>query len=234
MLAAAGIAGLAIAVAVCLVVIFQRAGISAARTALAIGIVMVIQIVLAARGVLAQWDRLPPPIAPVILVAIALAVWAAASRAGGRVATTVSFAWLVGYQSFRLPLELVMHHAANTGLMPVQMSFSGRNFDILTGALAIPVAWLAARGRASRGLIVLWNLIGSLLLANIVSIAVASLPTFAAFGPDRLNTWIADPPYIWLPGVLVPAALFGHIVTWRKLRQPRPRSDVRGPTRTTS
>jgi len=40
-----------------------------------------------------------------------------------------------------------------------------------------------------------------------------------AFGPDRLNTWIADPPYIWLPGVLVPAALFGHLLTWRKLGQ---------------
>jgi hypothetical protein len=70
--------------------------------------------------------------------------------------------------------------------------------------------------------IVAWNLLGTLLLVNIVSIAVASLPTFAAFGPDRLNTWVADPPYVWLPGVLVPAALFGHILTWRKLaRVPR-------------
>jgi hypothetical protein len=110
-----------------------------------------------------------------------------------------------------------MHRAASDGLMPVQMSFSGRNFDILTGLFAIPVAILAARERAPRGLIVVWNLVGSLLLANIVSIAVASLPMFAAFGPDRLNTWVADPPYVWLPGVLVPAALFGHILTWRKL-----------------
>jgi len=32
-----------------------------------------------------------------------------------------------------------------------------------------------------------------------------------------LNTWIADPPFIWLPGVLVPAALLGHLLLWRKM-----------------
>ncbi len=214
---AASIASLAILVAVCLVVILRRAGVSPVRSLAVIGAVMAIQIVLAARGVLAQWNRVPPPILPVILVGVGLAAWAASSRIGARVAGSVSFAALVGYQSFRLPLEMAMHCAATTGLMPAQMSFSGWNFDILTGALAIPVALLAARGRAPRGLIIAWNLMGSLLLANIVSIAVASLPLFAAFGPDRLNTWIADPPYIWLPGVLVPAALFGHIVAWRKI-----------------
>jgi len=213
----AGIAALAVLVALCLVVMLQRAGVSGVRSGALIGAVMGSQIALAASGDLAQWDRVPPPLLPVIGTSVALAVVAAMSRAGRRVAESVPFAALVGYQSFRLPLELVMHRAATTGLMPVQMSFSGWNFDILTGALAIPVAWLAARGRASRGLITAWNVMGTLLLANIVTIAVVSLPVFAVFGPDRVNTWIADPPYIWLPGVLVPAAIFGHIVTWRKL-----------------
>ena len=64
---------------------------------------------------------------------------------------------------------------------------------------------------------VVWNVRGTLLLVNIVSIAIASTPIFAAFGPDRLNTWVADPPYVFLPSVLVPAAVFGHALTWRKL-----------------
>ncbi|HKV98947.1 MAG TPA: hypothetical protein VJN96_03935 [Vicinamibacterales bacterium] len=183
---------------------------------------MTVQFVLAARGVLAEWHRVPPPFPLLIAASVMLAVVVASSAIGARAADRLSFAALIGYQSFRLPLELVMHRAASDGLMPVQMSFSGWNFDILTGLTAIPVAILASRGRATRGLIVAWNLLGSLLLVNIVSIAVASLPTFAAFGPDRLNTWVADPPYVWLPGVLVPAALFGHLLTWRKLaRAPR-------------
>ena len=35
---------------------------------------------------------------------------------------------------------------------------------------------------------------------------------------SHLNTWVADAPYVWLPGVLVQAALWGHLVIWRKLR----------------
>jgi hypothetical protein len=76
---------------------------------------------------------------------------------------------------------------------------------------------VASRSPRSRGLVIAWNVIGTLLLVNIVSIAVASTPMFAAFGPDRLNTWVADAPYVFLPTVLVPAAVFGHALTWRKL-----------------
>ncbi len=217
MLVPVGISILAMAVACCLTILLQRAGVRAGRTAIVIGGVMAIQLALAASGVLAQWQRVPPPLLPVIGLSVLLAVTVASSRLGAAAADRTPFAALIGYQSFRLPLELVMHRAAADGLMPVQMSFSGWNFDIVTGALAIPVAWLALRGGGSRAMIAGWNLVGTLLLANIVSIAVASLPTFAAFGPDRLNTWVAEPPYIWLPGVLVPAALFGHILTWRKL-----------------
>ncbi len=215
-----GIATLAVLVAGWIVWLFHRAGSSAARAATLAVLVMAGEYVLAARGILANWQQVPPLILPVVAGAAVLAIVAAFSPAGGRAATRLSFAQLIGYQAFRLPLELVMHQAAVSGLMPEQMSFTGRNFDILTGVLAIPVAIAAARGSAPRWLIVLWNTVGTLLLANIVAIAVASMPMVAAFGPDRLNTWIADPPYIWLPGVLVPSALLGHLLLWRKLARP--------------
>lgn len=65
-----------------------------------------------------------------------------------------SFAWIIGIQSFRFPLELLMHRAATTGLMPPQMSYSGRNVDILSGLLAIVVAVAASRSPRSRGLVI--------------------------------------------------------------------------------
>jgi hypothetical protein len=206
-----GIATIAIVVAACIVVLLAKAGASPLRAGIVVTAVMAVELSLAASGVLADWNHVPPPMMLVVGGAILIAVVTA------RVVDRLSFALIIGYQSFRLPLELVMHRAASIGLMPEQMSFSGWNFDIVTGTLAIPVAWLAARGRVSDGLIRAWNIIGTLLLVNIVGIAVASLPMFAAFGPDRLNTWVAHAPYIWLPGVLVPAALFGHLVTWRKI-----------------
>jgi hypothetical protein len=101
--------------------------------------------------------------------------------------------------------------------MPLQMSFSGRNFDIASGATAIIVALLAAVGGAPRWLLYAWNAAGSLLLVNIITIAVVSTPVFHAFGDEQLNTWVTAVPFIWLPGVLVPAALVGHILVWRKL-----------------
>ena len=97
------------------------------------------------------------------------------------------------------------------------MSFSGYNFDILTGLTAIPVAWMVHRNSAPHWLLIAWNVMGCALLATIVAIAVAATPRFAAFGPQQLNTWIADAPFVWLPGVLVQAALLGHLLTWRKL-----------------
>jgi hypothetical protein len=95
---------------------------------------------------------------------------------------------IIGIQVFRFPLELVMHQAAASGLMPVEMSYLGRNFDIATGILAIPVALLAMGSRPPRGLIAAWNVVGKLTLLNIMAIAIAATPVFAAFGQDHLNT----------------------------------------------
>jgi hypothetical protein len=73
----------------------------------------------------------------------------------------VPLAVLVGVQGFRLPLELLMHRAYAEGLMPVQMSYSGRNFDIVTGT----TAWCSprrsgSRRSAARGLVLAWNVMG--------------------------------------------------------------------------
>ena len=157
-----------------------------------------------------------PLLMPLLLLTFACTVSVALSRVG-RNLISLPFAWLIGFQCFRLPLELVMHQAAAAGIMPEQMTFTGYNFDILTGVTAIPVAWMAARGSAPRWLLIVWNPLGSVLLAVIIWIALASMPNVALFGRESLNTWVADPPYIWLPGVLVQAALLGHLVVWRKL-----------------
>ena len=217
MLIPAGIATLAIAVALCVIVFVSRTSRpQALPVAIVIAATMAAQILLASAGILRQWERRPPPFVVMMAVCFLLTIVLAFSSTGRRMADRLPLAALIGFQAFRFPLELVMHRAAMDGVMPVQMSFSGYNFDILSGLLAIPVAWLASRRRAPGALIVVWNLMGSTLLLAIVVIAAVSTPTFAAFGPDRLNTWIADPPYVWLPGVLVPAALLGHLLLWRR------------------
>jgi hypothetical protein len=169
-------------------------------------------------GALLDFGRRPPPMLLMMLATVAAAVAIGASPLGARLARLPLVA-LVGFQAFRLPLELVMHGAARAGVMPVQMSFSGWNFDVVTGASAAVVGALLLAGRAPRALVVAWNVVGIVLLAAIGAIAVASTPLLHAFGtaPAVVNTWVGTAPFVWLPTVFVACALAGHIVLTRRL-----------------
>ena len=173
---------------------------------------------IAASGALLRWAP-PPPLMGIVLVALVGAIALARGSAGARLAA-LPLPVLVGFQAFRLPLELAMHAAAAEGTMPPQMSFGpgGLNYDIVTGASAVLVALLAWRGRAPRALLWAFSALGLTLLAVIAVIAIASTPTFSAFGPTRLNTFVAYPPFVWLGAIDVPAALLGHLVLLRRLR----------------
>jgi hypothetical protein len=171
----------------------------------------------AASGVLRQWDRTPPPFAVLVLGILVLGTWMAFGRFGARIAGHIPLWVLVAVQAFRLPLELAMHGMYTRGIMPVHMSYSGLNFDILTGATAIPVAALVAAGTGGRVLVTIWNLMGLALLVNVVTVAILATPRFRYFGDEHLNVWVLDPPFVWLPAVMVLAALAGHLVIFRAL-----------------
>ncbi len=196
-----------------------RSRVAAIRIAVLIVAWTGVTAVIAATGALRRWDLVPPPLVPVVVGSVALAVALGRSRAGGEVARAAPLVWLVGLQALRLPLELVMAHAARTGLMPVEMSLHGYNLDVVTGAAALVVALLAARGQAPRWLLWTWNVVGIATLLIVVAIAIATTPTFAAFGtaPAHLNTWITAAPYVWLPTVIVPCAVVGHVLLTRRL-----------------
>jgi hypothetical protein len=172
---------------------------------------------LASSGWLARFDLRPPPFLLLPAIGFPLAAALTWSRFGTRVVSGLPIAALVGLQSFRFPLELLMHRAHAEGVMPVQMSYSGRNFDILAGLTAIPVAWALHRGIGGRRLALAWNILGAVLLVNIIAVAAAATPFIAAFGPDSLNTFVAYPPFVWLPAVLVLTAVAGHMMITRAL-----------------
>ncbi len=175
--------------------------------------------VAAASGALARLDLRPPPYALLMASLFVLALTLGLSPLGRRLALGLPIAALVGFQAFRLPLELVMHEAARLEVMPPALSYGGYNFDILTGTTAIPVAALAVANRLPRWVLVAWNLLGFVCLAAIAAIAVATSPAIRAFGdaPRNVNTWVLHPPFVWLPMVLVAVALIGHIVLARRL-----------------
>jgi MFS family permease len=168
------------------------------------------------------FDGLPPSILPVLLGMFTIALSLGFSRVGQRLAVGLPLVALVGFHAFRLPLELLMHRAYGEGIMPVQMSYSGMNFDILTGIGALVVAALLAAGRMPLRGVRVWNWLGTALLVNIITIAMLSTPLpIRVFSNEPANVWIAEAPFIWLPTVMVLMALLGHIVLFRRLRQER-------------
>jgi hypothetical protein len=173
--------------------------------------------VAAARGLL-HFEP-PPTMLGLIALAFVLSFTLAFSPVGMRIARTLPLAALVGYQSFRIPVELLLHRAYTEGLMPVQMSFAGRNFDIVTGVTALLLGIWLATGRNPPRLVFAWNTMGVTLLANILIVALLSAPTpFRRFMNEPANTWVTHAPWVWLPAAMVPLAILGHILVYRRLR----------------
>jgi hypothetical protein len=174
--------------------------------------------ILAVRGKLSDWSQFPPPVMKLIMTAVILTFCYAFSRLGGRLVNGLNWASLIGFQAFRVPVEISLYLLYRYGIIPIQMTFEGRNWDILTGVSAIVAAWLASRNRLPQWGLWLWNLVGLGLLLNIVIVAVLSMPIpYRVFLNDLANTFITQAPYVWLPVFLVQAALFGHLLVFRKL-----------------
>lgn len=174
-----------------------------------------------ASGVL-ESTGMPPAVMFFFGGSMAVMIAVGLSPVGRRLARGTPIAALVAFQAFRLPLELVLHRWAEQGVLPVQMTYSGHNFDIVTGIAAIATAaWLWRKGPSPR-VIAAFNVLGLVLLVAVASIAIRSTP-----GP--LRTYADDPavllafhfPFGWIVPICVGGALLGHIVVFRWLAMHR-------------
>lgn len=147
-----------------------------------------------------------------------VSVAAGVSSIGGRMAAALPLAALVAFQAFRLPLELVLHAWVSQGTIPDTMTWSGQNWDIVSGIVAIAAAPFASRRPA-----VAWlaNTIGATLLLNVMRVAILSSPVPFGWGVTPPLVLALHLPYALVGPVCVGGALFGHIVLTRALlRRP--------------
>jgi len=176
---------------------------------------MLLQAVLVWAGVYENVDTVPPrlvlfAVLPAVVSVISLLIF---FRSGYIRHLGLDSLTLV--QTIRIPVEIVLYFLYIAGQVPQMMTFEGRNFDIIAGIAAPVVYWLAVKdGLHRRGLLIAYNLIGLVLLANIVSIAALSLQSpIQQLNFDRPNRAVLDFPFIWLPAVVVPIALFAHLAS---------------------
>ncbi len=170
----------------------------------------------AATGFFADFSAFPPRIMIVLVIPlITLLLVAFRSKTTGELLRVIPPRNIVRLQVFRVAVEVLLWACFVQFLLPVQMTFEGRNFDILSGILGVLVAYLTPKNRT-----VLWvyNIVGLGLLINIVATAILSLPTpFRVFMNEPANTLVAYAPFILLPGMLVPLAYGLHFLSFRQL-----------------
>ena len=150
-----------------------------------------------------------------------LAAVLAFSPIGTRLVAGLPVLAFIAPQALRLPLELILHHWYDLGTLPVQMTYEGRNFDIITGIAALLLTLYALRRPLSRVMVLGFNLLGLGLLLAVATIAFMSTPVPLRLFPDPPVMLPYHWPFVWILPFAVSSALFGHLLTFRALASER-------------
>jgi hypothetical protein len=197
---------------------FSKSWRAALLTALGIAAWLAISWGIASNGSLAFRGSGPPPLARMVLALTVFTALLAFSPVGARISASLPLGAIVGFQVFRIPVEIVLAALHHEGLVPGRMTYEGMNYDIVSGLSAVVIALLAMRGALPRWGLWVWNVGAMVLLVTIVVIANLSTPgPFQIFTDGPKTTILFTAPYVWLPGFLVPSALFGHLLVFRRL-----------------
>jgi hypothetical protein len=224
-------AGFAVLTLVCVVFLFvgltkalgrstyskdKQRKILAATAAIVSGWIILVTI-LSVSGVTARFSSFPPPLAFLLLPPVFIAIYLIFTGKLDNVLERVPATWFLYFQSFRIIVEILLWRLFIINFLPVQMSFEGRNYDVLTGIFGILVAYFYSKGKLSNVFLTIYNVFGLITLLNIVVIAILSMPTpLRVFMNEPANTVVGNFPVIFLPTLLVPFAYWFHFLSLRK------------------
>ncbi|MES2765539.1 MAG: hypothetical protein V4642_06720 [Bacteroidota bacterium] len=187
-------------------------------TAFVLGGWITLVLILAANGTFSDFTSRPPKMMLFLPIPLIALIIISRTRALKEILQHIPPKWTIAIQAFRLPVEIFLWALFIENLIPVQMSFEGRNFDVLIGISAPIIAYLYSRKNLSRTFAIAWNFFGLSLLLNIVVISMLSTPIpLRIFMNEPANTIVTQFPFVLLPMVLVPLAYFMHVFSLRQL-----------------
>jgi|APTNR8051073442_1049403.scaffolds.fasta_scaffold00066_107 hypothetical protein len=174
--------------------------------------------VLSLLGVFGNFEIFPLNVGPFLMIPLLTIIIFTFSKTTREVLMHLHPSRIIRLQVFRVFVEILLWLLFIQNLLPVQMSFEGRNFDILAGLTAPIIAYLTLQNKLSKTALIVWNIACLGLLINIVSIAILSMPTpFRYFMNDPANTIVTRFPFVFLPTLLVPLAYMLHFLSLRQL-----------------
>ena len=166
-------------------------------------------------GFFVNFTSLPPRIL-IAIIPPALAIgYIVSSERVNNILRVLPKSWMIYAQSFRILMEIFLFLMFTSGALPVQMTFEGRNFDIIIGLTAPIIAYYSYRKKVWPKIVpLLWNLAGILLVSNIFIIGLLSTPgPMRKFFNEPANAMIAYFPFIWIAALIVPFAYLLHILS---------------------
>lgn len=163
-------------------------------------------------GILASFSF--PPRMPLLVVFPALAsIFYFTSRdATKKIIQSSSVYFPVNVQSFRVFVEILIYGAYMDGVLPEIVTFDGRNYDILVGWSAPVIGFLYEKNALSKKGVLAWNILS----LGVLGFTIFTFVSFFYFSGSSIEPGFmrfVRLPYLLLPGILAPCAIFYHIVS---------------------
>lgn len=175
--------------------------------------------ILSLSGFISDFTSFPPKMGIVLMVPLLSLIFIFKSPNLDAILTNIPPQWLLYIQFFRVPVEIFLWFLFLDGALPERMTFEGYNFDILAGITGPIVAYYCFSSTSTQKTVLrIWNISCLLLLFNIVSIALVTLPTPFQYFTTEDNTIVTSFPIVLLPGILVPIAYYMHFFSLRQIR----------------
>jgi hypothetical protein len=174
-------------------------------------------------GMMGDFSLFPINFLPIRLIPLVAITLFTFSSIGKEILSRIPIQKIVQLNAFRIFVELLLWALYLENQAPIQMTFEGRNLDVLSGLSAPIVAYLYTKGKISNTGLKIWNFICLGFLINIVTVAILSTPTpIRVFMNEPANSIVTQFPVSWLPGLLVPLAYGLHLFSLRQLATKKP------------
>lgn len=171
-------------------------------------------------GLLENFD-LPPRMPLLIVIPIVLfIVWVTSNRSFRTLLSQTPLHLPIFLQSFRIAVELLIYGAYLKGVFPKTATFEGINYDILVGISAPIVGVLVLLGKIDKKAVLIWN-IAALLILSLTVYSFISTYYFTDYLVTTGTKEFAKFPYLLLASVLLPTAIFLHVLSLRQVLQKR-------------
>ena len=161
---------------------------------------------------------LPPRFLMILLPNAVFAAYLLSFRVSGAFSFLKFFpaALLVGVQFYRFVLEFLVWEFYQQKLVPLEITYWGRSFDLWVGLSSLVAAFLLYKKVRHAEIIgVLFNVFGLASMVNIIFIVATSFPSpFQLFETNYLPTFF---PGILIPGFIAPFAIYMHLLSLKQL-----------------